>query len=48
MLEAPAETPRPRDGAILEISVGAMVARVPLTADGATLARIVRALKGAT
>jgi transposase len=48
MLEAPAETPRPRDGAILEISVGAMVARVPLTVDGATLARIVRAMKEAT
>ena len=29
----------------MEILVGAMVARVPLTADGATLARIVRALK---
>jgi transposase len=43
MLEAPAEL----DGAVLEILVGAMVARVPLTADGATLARIVRALKGA-
>jgi transposase len=48
MLEAPAETPSPPDGAVLEILVGAMVARVPLTADGATLARIVRALKGAT
>jgi hypothetical protein len=32
----------------LEISVGAMVARVPLTADAATLARIVRAMKEAT
>jgi transposase len=48
MLEPPAEARRPPDGAILEISVGAMVARVPLTADGATLARIVRALRGAT
>ncbi len=48
MLEAPAETPRPPNGAILEIAVGAMVARVPLTADGATLVRIVRALKGAS
>jgi transposase len=47
MLEAPAEKPRPPDGAIFEISVGAMVARIPLTADGATLARIVRALKAA-
>jgi transposase len=47
MLEAPGEKPGPPDGAILEIVVGAMVARVPLTADGATLARIVRALKGA-
>ena len=44
MLEAPAEKAA-LDGA-LEILVGAMVARVPLTADGATLARIVRALKG--
>ena len=43
MLEAPAEKAA-LDGAVLE---GAMVARVPLTADGATLARIVRALKGA-
>jgi hypothetical protein len=48
VLEAPAEKPSPPDGAILEIIVGAMVARVPLTADGATLARIVRALKGAS
>ena len=47
MLEAPAEKAA-LDGAVLEILVGAMVARVPLTADGATLARIVRALKGAT
>ena len=46
MLEAPAEKAA-LDGAVLEILVGAMVARVPLTADGATLARIVRALKGA-
>jgi hypothetical protein len=46
MLEAPAEKAS-LDGAVLEILVGAMVARVPLTADGATLARIVRALKGA-
>jgi transposase len=48
MLEAPVEKPRPSDGAILEIIVGAMVARIPLTADGATLARIVRALKAAS
>ncbi len=48
MLEAPADAPRPREGAALEILVGAMVARIPLTADGATLARIVRALKEAT
>ena len=48
MLDAPAEKPRPPDGAVLEIAVGAMVARIPLTADGATLARIVRALKGAS
>ncbi len=48
VLEAPAETPRPRDGAVLEILVGAMIARVPLNADGETLARIVRALKGAS
>jgi hypothetical protein len=33
---------------VLEIVVGAMVARIPLTADGATLARIVRALRGAS
>ena len=46
MLEAPAEKAA-LDGAVLEILVGAMVPRVPLTADGATLARIVRALKGA-
>ena len=46
MLEGPAEKAS-LDGAVLEILVGAMVARVPLTADGATLARIVRALKGA-
>ncbi len=44
MLEAPARTP---DGSILEILFGAMIARIPLTADGATLARIVRALKEA-
>jgi transposase len=48
MLEAPAEKPRPSGGAVLEIVVGAMVARIPLTADGATLARIVRALKAAS
>ena len=48
MLEAPAEKPRPSDGAVLEIIVGAMVARIPLRADGATLARIVRALKAAS
>ena len=48
MLEAPAQEPRPSDGAVLEIVVGAMVARIPLTADGATLARIVRALRGAS
>jgi transposase len=48
MLEAPARTPSAPDGAILEIAVGAMVARIPLTADGATLAGIVRALKEAT
>ena len=48
MLEAAAEKPRPSDGAVLEIIVGAMVARLPLTADGATLARIVRALKAAS
>ena len=46
--EAPAREPRPSDGAVLEIVVGAMVARIPLTADGATLARIVRALRGAS
>ena len=47
MLEAPAEKAA-LDGAVLEILVGARwSARVPLTADGATLARIVRALKGA-
>ena len=48
MLEAPARTPSAPDGAILEIAVGAMVARIPLTTDGATLAGIVRALKEAT
>jgi len=48
MLEAPAREPRPSEGAVLEIVVGAMVARIPLTADGATLARIVRALRGAS
>ena len=48
MLEAAAEKPRLSDGAVLEIVVGAMVARIPLTADGATLARIVRALKAAS
>ena len=37
MLEAPAEKAS-LDGAVLEILVGAMVARVPVTADGATLA----------
>ena len=46
MLEAAAEKPRPSDGAVLEIIVGAMVARLPLTADGATLARISRAESG--
>jgi hypothetical protein len=46
-LEAPAEQAA-LDGAVLEILVGAMVARVPLTADGATLARIVRALVDGT
>jgi transposase len=48
MLEAPAKEQRPPDSAVLEIVVGAMVARIPLTADGATLARIVRALKAAS
>lgn len=48
VLEAPARELRPSDGAVLEIVVGAMVARIPLTADGATLARIVRALRGAS
>jgi transposase len=48
MLEAPGEKPRRSDGGVFEIVVGAMVARVPLTADGATLARIVRALKSAS
>ncbi len=48
MLEAPADAPRAPAGAMLEITVGPMLARIPLTADGATLARIVRALKGAT
>ena len=48
MLEAPARELRPSDGAVPEIVVGAMVARIPLTADGATLARIVRALRGAS
>jgi len=48
VLEAPAQEPRPSDGGVLEIVVGAMVARIPLTADGATLARIVRALRGAS
>ena len=48
MLEAPAQEPRPSDGGVLEIVVGAMVARIPLTADGVTLARIVRALRGAS
>ena len=48
MLAAPAQELRRSDGAVLEIVVGAMVARIPLTADGATLARIVRALRGAS
>jgi transposase len=48
MLEAPADAPRPREGAALEILIGPMLARIPLTADAATLARIVRALKEAT
>jgi transposase len=48
MLEAPAKEQRPPDSAVLEIVVGAMVARIPLSADGATLARIVRALKAAS
>src|SRR5580704_3373624 len=48
MLEAPAEKPGLADGAVMEITVGAMVARIPLTADGATLTRIIRALKSAS
>lgn len=48
MLEAPADAPRAPAGAMLEIAVGAMLARIPLTADAATLTRIVRALKEAT
>ena len=48
MLEAPAPEPRASNGAVLEIVIGPMVARIPLTADGATLARIVRALRGAS
>jgi transposase len=48
MLEAVAEKPGPSDGAVLEIIVGAMIARIPLSADGATLARIIRALKAAS
>ena len=52
MLEAPTEPARPTEtmhpGALLEIAVGGMVARMPLATDGSTLARIVRALKGAS
>jgi len=52
MLEAPAEPMGPPEamlpGALLEIAVGGMVARMPLATDGSTLARIVRALKGAS
>jgi transposase len=52
MLEAPTEPARPPEtmhpGALLEIAVGGMVARMPLATDGSTLARIVRALKGAS
>jgi transposase len=48
MLEAPAEKTGLADGAVMEITVGAMIARIPLTADGATLTRIIRALKSAT
>jgi len=51
MLEAPGEPTRPPEatlaGALLEIAFGGTVARMPLATDGATLARIVRALKGA-
>ncbi len=47
MLEAQADAPRPREGAALEILIGPMLARIPLTADAATLASIVRALKEA-
>jgi transposase len=48
MLEAPVQKRTPEDGAVLEIIVGAMVARIPLSADRATLAKIVGALKGAS
>ncbi len=48
MLEALAQERTPADGAVLEIEVGAMVARIPLCADSATLAKIVRALKAAS
>ena len=47
MLDGPTAMPPHADGAVLEIIVGSMIARIPLGADGATLARIVQALKAA-
>jgi transposase len=45
VLETPAAPAPPAGGMVIEIIVGSLVARVPLGADGATLARVAQALK---
>jgi transposase len=48
VLETPATRAPPAGGTAIEIIVGSLVARVPLGADGATLARVAQALKAAS
>jgi transposase len=48
MLESPAAREPQAGAAVIEIVVGAMVARVPLEADRATLTRVMQALKAAS
>jgi transposase len=48
VLETPATRAALAGGTVIEIIVGSLVARVPLGADGATLARVAQALKAAS
>lgn len=48
VLETPVAPAPPAGGTVIEIIVGSLVARVPLGADGATLARVAQALKAAS